>query len=655
MRKKTHATGQRPPSAPRQSSGVSPVRRSERLGPFALAVFVITFVAFGPALTADFVDWDDTDNFIRNPYYRGLGDEQLRWMWTTFHFGHYQPLTWMTLGADYLLWGMDARGYHATSLLIHAATAVIVFLLARRLVALAAAPSAGEAAGLPLNLAAACAALLFSVHPLRVEAVAWVTERRDVLSGFFFVLTLLLYLSAQQAPRPAYGLRIAATGAAFLLCCFSKVIAVALPLLFLILDFYPLRRLHPAESRAADPRRTWRWLLIEKVPFVLVAAIFAWIASSGQKSMAAVIPWDMHPLEGRIAVMAYGFIYYLSKSLVPVGLSPMPELHLPVRVAQAQFLYPLVVSVAILTGLAILAALRRGQAILTAFAAYLVLFLPSSGIAQNGWQLAHDRYSYLATLSFAVLVGGGIFAALRAARGTRVVLAGWVGMIALLAILTWQQTRVWRDTRSLWTHAVRVSPDSSNAQNGYGYVLLNAGKLDEAIAHFREAVRIRPSNREAHLNWWDALNRKGVDNQVLLEAYRQSVAEFPQLVDGHVNLGNAQMRAGDVTAAKATYEHALDLLRRGVPLAPEKMAAAQARALGGLGWAAYTSRDDAAAIEHCRAALSVDGSLEFARLNLARALARAGRREDAVRELQMLLRLNPDHADARRLLEQYQE
>ncbi|TWT46261.1 Tetratricopeptide repeat protein [Phycisphaerae bacterium RAS1] len=624
---------------------------------FALAVFILTAAAFGPALNADFVDWDDTDNFLRNPNYRGLGDAQLQWMWTTFHMGHYQPLTWMTLGADYLMWGMNARGYHATSLLIHAATAAVVFLLARRLIALGAglgvAASATAVSPAPLNIAAACAALLFSVHPLRAEAVAWVTERRDVLSGFFFVLTLLFYVRAQESPPGGYWRWIAAAGLAFLLCCFSKVIAIALPLLFLILDAYPLRRFTLARGNGADPRRTLRWLLFEKLPFVAVAAFFAWVASSGQRGMAAIIPWEMHPLEGRLGVMAFGFVYYLSKTLVPVALSPIPELHLPVQLADAKFVAAIVISGAILVGVAILAALRRGHAILAALAAYLVLYLPSSGIAQNGWQLAHDRYSYLATLSFALLIGGAIFASLRAERGTSIVVAAWAAIIALLAGLTWRQTGVWHDTASLWTHAVRVSPDSSNAQNGYGYVLMTAGRLDEAIPHFREAVRIRPGNREAHLNWWDALNRKGVDNQTLLEAYRQSVSEFPKLVDGHVNLGNALMRSADAPAAKAAYDHALALIRDGVPLSPDKIAAARARALGGLGWVAYSAQDDATAIERCREALSVDGSLEFARINLARALARSERRDEAVRELQVLLRINPNHADAKRLLEQF--
>src|SRR5690349_8493806 len=159
----------------------------------ALAIAVVAALPFLPTLQNEFVSWDDDKNFLNNPAYRGLGLTQLRWMWTTFHLGHYVPLSWMTLGMDYTLWGMDARGYHLTNLVLHAANTALVFLIARRL--LTKGFASDDAA---LTAGAVCAALWFGVHPLRVESVAWATERRDVLSGLLFSATVLSYLGAVE-------------------------------------------------------------------------------------------------------------------------------------------------------------------------------------------------------------------------------------------------------------------------------------------------------------------------------------------------------------------------------------------------------------------------------------------------------------------------
>src|SRR5262249_5709713 len=168
---------------------------------FVVAVAVLTFIAFVPALQGEFLGWDDAKNFVENPHYRGLGPTQLAWMWTTFRLGHYVPLSWMTLGLDYVLWGMNPVGYHVTSLVLHAANAVLVFLLATQLVSLARRREGESAIITPeVRWAAAFAALVFAVHPLRVESVAWITERRDMLSLFFYLASVLAYLAYRTRP-----------------------------------------------------------------------------------------------------------------------------------------------------------------------------------------------------------------------------------------------------------------------------------------------------------------------------------------------------------------------------------------------------------------------------------------------------------------------
>src|SRR2546427_480108 len=283
-----------------------------------LLVVLFTLTAFLPALQNQFVNWDDKDNFLDNPHYRGLGWTHLRWMWTT-HRGHYIPLTWMTLGLDYLLWGMNPSGYHLTSLLLHAVNAVVFFLVVRRLLTRAL-PGPAER-GHALAVAAGFAALVFAIHPLRVESVAWVTERRDVLSGLFYLSAILIYLWACEGGargRGWYWLSVAV----FVLALLSKSMVVNLPVVLLILNAYPLRRLGGALGWWSEPARR---VYVEKIPFVLLAAAASAIAVMAPSSVHAAASLAQLSVPGRLAVSAYGLSFYLWKTVAPVNLSPLYE------------------------------------------------------------------------------------------------------------------------------------------------------------------------------------------------------------------------------------------------------------------------------------------------------------------------------------------
>src|SRR2546428_2827230 len=298
-------------------AGALPERWLPWLVPGLIAL--VTFVAFLPALQNQFVNWDDKDNFRDNPHYRGLGWTHLRWMWTT-HRGHYIPLTWMTLGLDYLLWDMNPVGYHLTSLLLHAATAVVFFFVVRRILTRAL-PSPSEH-GYALAVSAGAAALVFAIHPLRVESVAWVTERRDVLSGLFYLLAILMYLRACQRGargRGWYWLSVAV----FICALLSKSMVVNLPVVLLILDVYPLRRLGGFVGWWSAPARR---VYVEKVPFVLLAAAASAVALMAQLSHNTVTSLAQLSVPGRPAVLSYGLSLYLWKTVAPVNLSPLYEL-----------------------------------------------------------------------------------------------------------------------------------------------------------------------------------------------------------------------------------------------------------------------------------------------------------------------------------------
>src|SRR5438093_4164284 len=364
-----------------------------------VVIALITCAAFLPTLQNQFVSWDDDKNFLENPHYRGLGWTHLRWMWTT-HLGHYIPLTWMTLGLDYLLWGMHPLGYHLTNLLLHAANAVVFFFVVRRLLTLAL-PSPSEH-GYALAVSSGVAALVFAIHPLRVESVAWVTERRDVLSGLFYLVAILLYLRACERGargRGWYWLSVAVFGCALL----SKSMVVNLPVVLLILDVYPLRRLGGAVGWWSEPARR---VYVEKIPFVLLAAAASAIALMAQLSKSAMIPVAHLSALGRLAVSAYGLSFYLWKMVVPLNLSPLYMRPPTVDPEAPPFIlsYGLVLAITAI----VLALRRRIPGLPAAWVAYIVVLLPVLGIFQSGPQIAADRYTYLAGLGWAILAGAGL-------------------------------------------------------------------------------------------------------------------------------------------------------------------------------------------------------------------------------------------------------
>src|SRR5881628_712149 len=448
------------------------------LAPLLVALFTLT--AFLPTLQNQFVAWDDDKNFLDNPRYRGLGWAHLRWMFTAFHLGHYIPLTWVTFGMDHLLWGMKPVGYHLTSLLLHAANAVLFFSLVRRILTLAR-PSAAERDH-ALVVSAGFAALVFAIHPLRVESVAWVTERRDVLSGLFYLLTILLYLQACERGERGRGWY---RGAVALFACalLSKSMVVNLPVVLLILDVYPLRRLGGSLGWWSEPARR---VYVEKIPFVLLAAAASALAVRAQSLVHSMAPLDQLSVPARLAVSAYGLSFYLWKMIVPSNLSPLYPRPLTVDPWAMPFVlsYGLVLAT---TGIA-LALRRRVPGLSAAWSAYVVVLLPVLGIVQIGSQIAADRYTYLASLGWAILAGAGLGSSWRTSSRSRtgtptaLPLAGIAtGVVVALGVLTWSQAQVWHDSERLWTHALATGYDSVAAQNNLGRELVGQGKPAEAI------------------------------------------------------------------------------------------------------------------------------------------------------------------------------
>src|SRR5881397_3754809 len=554
----------------------------------SLVIAFSTFAAFLPALQNQFVSWDDATNFLDNPHYRGLGWTHLRWMWTT-HLGHYIPLTWMTLGMDYLLWGMNPVGYHLTSLLLHVTSAVVVFFLARRLLTLALPRASGR--GHALTVSAGFAALVFAIHPLRVESVAWATERRDVLSGLFYLLTLLMYLRACERGargRRLYWLSVALFGCALL----SKSMAVSLPVVPLTLTFGPLRRLGGSLGWA---RASARRVYVEKIPFALLAAAASALALLAQLSSRAMVSVAHLSALDRLAVSAYGLSFYLWKTVVPLNLSPLYMLPQTVNPAATPFIvsYGGVLAV---TAIA-LALRRRCPGLPAAWLAYVVVLLPVLGIAQNGPQIAADRYTYLAVVGWAILAGAGLLSCWRLSTSsttgapTTWGLAGMAtGIVIALGVLTWNQVQIWHDSGRLWTYALALDPNSPIAHSNLGELLEGQGRPAEAIEHFQQALRLKPDFPIAQNNWGTALGQLG-EPAAAIDHFQQALRIDPDFALAHSNWGAA-------------------LLQQGQP---------------------------AEAIEHLQQALRIDPDLAEAHANLGLALAQQGKLAEATEHYQQAL------------------
>jgi len=500
----------------------------------ALLVALVVAAVFLPALGGGFVNWDDDVNITDNPHFRGFSAAHLRWMFTTTLMGHYIPLTWLTLALDHALWGMNPQGYHLTSVLLHALDAALVFLVARRLLG-----------GYPV-IAAAAAALVFGLHPLRVESVAWVTERRDVVSGLFVLLALLAYLRAVDGGEPSRTRWLGASLVLFAASLLSKAITMTFPVVLLILDAYPLHR------RA----------LREKAPFFALGALGAGVALVAIHT-TGVTSWEAYGRGAPVAVSMFGLAFYVSRTAVPLGLSPLYEMPPVVDPLAREF----VLSAAVALGLtaAAVALRRRAPWWSAAWAAYIVMVLPVAGPVHTGLELAHDRYSYLSCLPWALLAGAGVGTLLMSRRrrsiSRPVFVAGAAAAIAVLAgwsYLTVEQIRIWRTSETLWRAAVDADPACSVCRSNLGRAYLDAGRLDAAERELRASVELWPDRANPHNTLGVALYRQGR----LADAAQEFVVAG-RLKPGFAmpinNLGVLQASTGRLEEARQSFEAALRL------------------------------------------------------------------------------------------------
>ena len=600
-----------------------------------LGVAILTFVTFLPALQNGFVNWDDAVNFAENPSYRGLGWQQLHWMFSSFSLGLYRPLTWMTFGLDYLFWGMAPAGYHLTSLLFHCANALLFYFVALRLLRLALPAGTSETT---LHGAAAFAALFFSLHPLRVEAVAWASARGDVVAPAFFLVALLCYLqAAAPADRaPPHRRWFIYSLLAYALSLLAKGSTIPFPLALVALDIYPLGRLPGRTGKwfSSETQRVW-W---EKVPFLLVAiaagvaAVFAKRGTEDVLSLGKYSPW------ARVTESFFGLSFYLWKTLVPLGLSPLYQR--PDRPDPFPWVFWLSAGLVVTITIFVIAVRRRSPAMLTIWITYGLLLAPILGIVQFGPQMVADRYSYLACLGWALLVGALSTALWNLKNRGDVnpvtlnsVRASAAALLLVLGVLSWRQTQFWRDSEQLWRHALAVDPHSSYAYVNLAAAMKIQGKADEAMRYYGEALALNPKLSIAHQNLGELFLDRGELDQAA-RSYRKALEIDPKSVKSY-------QRLATVMAKQARFDEAVTLYGEALQVDPKD--ASVHNDLGNT-WVSLGQLDKAA--EQYRKAAELGSARGEPYFNLGNLMVRQGNLDQAIVYYQQALQVNPDYVQA---------
>jgi tetratricopeptide (TPR) repeat protein len=503
-------------------------------------------------------------------------------------------------------------------------------LVARRLLA-AAMPAAGVPA---VWMGAAAASLFFALHPLRAESVAWVTERRDVLSGLFVLLAALAYLVAHAEGQSRTRHWLLVSVGAFALAGLAKAIVVTLPVVLLVLDVYPLRRI---EARAGAWRTPeGRRLLVDKLPYLVLALFIGAMQVYAQVANRYLTTFDTLPLIDRVPVAFYSVWFYVVTTLVPVGLSPLYELPARVNPLEPRFLLASVGTLA-LTGAAV-ALRRRWPAGLAAWLAYVLMILPVSGLLHNGHQLAHDRYSYLSCLPWAVIFGAALAAGISAVRrGTvRPSVGGLaVGALALwlvgLSTLTWHQVAVWRDNDTLWRYALEADGECAICHSNLGVSLFNRRLMEPAIERFERSIALRPDRVRTQGNLGLALMASGRAAEAV-PRFERVLARYPTDSETRVNLAVALLQGNRHGEAIAHLEQVLEREPR------------HALALTNLGSALLDRGDPAAAAHHLERAADIKPDMPQARVGLVKTYVALGRPDAAAEQLEILRALDPSIA-----------
>jgi protein O-mannosyl-transferase len=596
-------------------------------------------LVFGQTLRHDFVNLDDSVIVYLNPHVAGgLTAEGVKRAFTRRYVELYTPVTVITHLLDCQFYGLNAGGHHLTNVLLHAATAVLLFLVLRQMTG--------------RLWPSALVAGVFAVHPLRVESVAWIAERKDVLSGLFFVLALGAYV--RYVRRPFSVLRYLTVMGLFLLGLMAKPMLVTLPFVLLLLDYWPLGRFaaastadggpgwngnpttasQPAPPQATQPRLRWSRraatrLVLEKVPLLALAIVFCAVAIWSCSSDGVDVLDRRFALSWRVENAPISYCWYLGTFFYPAGLAaqyPGPGFDLPLWKVSWALVILVVITSAALIGR------RRCPYLLVGWLWCLGMLIPVSEFLHFGMQTVADRYTYLPQIGLCLALTWGLADVLRSLPVRR-----WAcGVAAALALVVlmgcaWRQTSFWRNSDSLWTRTLACTSRNGQAHHGLGNLFLDRGQIDKAIEQYQAAIAIEPDNAMAHYNLGVALASMGRLDEAI-EQYRKTVQLQPNDAAAQNNLGQALLIRGQIEKGMTHCQEALRI---------DPQFAEAHYNVGNVLY--FRGRMDEAIAEY-QAAVRTKPELAPAHYHLGLALARRGRFDDAIVEYRKALETKSDFA-----------
>jgi cytochrome c-type biogenesis protein CcmH/NrfG len=562
-----------------------------------LSLAALTWLVFGQTLWHDFVNYDDPRYVYENTRITGgFTINGIDWALTHVHSLNWHPLTTISHMLDCQLYGLRPGWHHFTNVLLHTLAAILLFFALQQMTG--------------ARWRSAFVASVFAIHPLRVESVAWIAERKDVLSGVFFMLTMLAYAYYVSLPRVARYLLVV-----FVFACglMSKPMLVTLPFVLLLLDYWPFARIKG---------RFWK-RVSEKIPLIALSVVSSIITFLVQKG--AVGQTEELPIFERINNAVVSYVLYIWQMLWPVDLAvfyPHPENRLPLwEIVSCLILLICLTAIAI-------ALRKRGPYLITGWLWYLGMLVPVIGLVQVGWQGRADRYTYLPQIGLYIAATWGVVALTAFYRHQRTILGtAAILLIAALTSCAWVQTSYWRDSETLFRHAAAVTTNNDVADNNLGIVFLGQGKVDEAISLLQTAADLRPDNSPAHENLAKALLQKGRVAEALTH-YRKLLDLQPDNMEVHNIVGTVLVQHGRVGEGVDEWQKVL-------AVEPDN-----GNAMSNLAWVFATSpdpslRDGPKAVELAEQAVRISGNrIAILYRTLAAAYAEAGRFSEAIQTAQ---------------------
>ncbi|HVQ42283.1 MAG TPA: tetratricopeptide repeat protein [Vicinamibacterales bacterium] len=580
----------------------------------SIALVAIVLAVYDPVRNHEFVTFDDYDFIVDNAQVTaGLTAGSVPWSFAHAYDAAGGPLTWLSHMLDAELFGMAPGPHHLQSVLLHAVNTVLLLLVLSQMT--------GSV------WRSAFVAALFAVHPMHVESVAWVSERKDVLAATFWMLTMWAYISYVRQPG---ALRYGVVALALTLGLLAKPMVATLPVILLLLDVWPLNRAAAAWSGRAG----WRALLLEKVPLLALAAAFLVWTLVAQRGIGAVVTLEALPFPARLANASMSLVTYIAKLVWPSGLAVFYPF-----ARESSVWFPLA-SAGLLLGASLLVwhfAARRPH-LIVGWLWYLVTLIPVIGLVQVGSHAMADRFTYLPAIGlFLIVAWEGAAVLSRIFRSPKVAVAVGLVVVLVLAVAARTQVDYWRTSETLWDRALAVTANNFRAHAGLAEVRSRQGRIDEAIAHYSEAVRLAPDEAEWHVNLGLLLVRQGEIARAA-ESFERAVRLRPRDAESYNNLGATLARLGRTPEAIAAYARALEIRPQ------------YALARRNLGLALASHGDIPGGIAACLEALRLSPNEPAWHYEVAVMLLNQRRIEEARVHLNDTLRLDATHEGARQTL-----